>query len=107
MLRAKRDSLGGSPCKAIPSLGEIEGRQMVLELVAVSSLTRLLRLHDAAEKAALKRAMRHAIDRKCHDAKLCDDDIRSAETYAEELFACAEEQASDLDAVRSVARRAK
>jgi len=34
-----------------PTIGEIEGRFLVLELVALSSMTRLLRLHDEQEKA--------------------------------------------------------
>ncbi|PKA45517.1 hypothetical protein CWR43_00320 [Rhizobium sullae] len=100
MLRARRDSLGGEPGKAIPSLGEIEGRMMILELVAVTALTRLLRLHDAQERSALMEAIRHAVDRKCSDAKLCSPDISSAEKYAEELLKSAQEQADDLDAIR-------
>jgi hypothetical protein len=100
MLRAKRDSLGGAACKAIPSLGEIEGRVMILELIALTALTRLIRLHNAEEKSDLIKAMRHAIDRKCHDAKLCGTDRESAEKYAEELLVCAEEQAIDISAIR-------
>ncbi|SCW87669.1 hypothetical protein SAMN02927900_05992 [Rhizobium mongolense subsp. loessense] len=100
MLRAKRDRLGGEPGKAIPSLGEIEGRMMILELVAVTALTRLLRLHDPQERSALMEALRHAVDRKCRDAKLSGADISSAEKYAEELLKSAQEQAEDLDAIR-------
>ncbi|MBB6303729.1 hypothetical protein [Rhizobium leucaenae] len=100
MLRAKRDILGGAPSKAIPSLGEIEGRIMILELLAQTALTRLIRLHSSEEKSELIRAIRHAIDRKCHDAKLCGSDRESAEQYAEELLACAQEQAIDISATR-------
>ena len=105
MLRAKRERLGGEPGKAIPSLGEIEGRLMILELIAVTALTRLLRLHDPKERSALLEAVRHAVDRKCHDAKLCGSDISSAEKYAEELLRSAQEQADDIDAVRDAPRR--
>ncbi|MGV1838366.1 hypothetical protein ACQZ6C_26665 [Rhizobium rhizogenes] len=100
MLRAKRDSLGGAASKAIPSLGEVEGRMMVLELIALTALTRLMRLHDVGARADLMKAMRHTINRKCHDARLCGTDTQSAETYAEELLACAQEQAIDLDETR-------
>ncbi len=49
MLRARRDSRGGAASKAIPSLGEVEGRMMILELIALTALTRLIRLHNAEE----------------------------------------------------------
>ncbi|WP_168879224.1 hypothetical protein [Rhizobium sp. P28RR-XV] len=101
MLRAKRDNLGGAPSKAIPSMGEVEGRMMILELIALTALTRLIRLHDVGDRADLLKAMRHAIDRKCHDARLCGTDTDSAEKYAEELLACAQEQAIDLEAIRN------
>lgn len=101
MLRAKRDKLGGAASKAIPSLGEVEGRMMILELIALTALTRLIRLHEAGERDDLMEAMRHAIDRKCHDARLCGTDTDSAEKYAEELLACAQEQAIDLGAIRN------
>lgn len=101
MLRAKRDSLGGAASKAIPSLGEVEGRMMILELIALTALTRLIRLHDVGERSDLITAMRHAIDRKCHDARLCGTDTDSAEKYAEELLASAQEQAIHLGAIRT------
>ncbi|MGO4569909.1 hypothetical protein AB4Z52_33990 [Rhizobium sp. 2YAF20] len=100
MLRAKRDALGGAACKAIPSLGEIEGRMMILELVALTSLSRLLSDHGKKGRAELIKAMRHAIDRKCHDASLCGHDTKSAEDYAEELLASAQEQAQERAALR-------
>ncbi|HEY0125403.1 MAG TPA: hypothetical protein VGC14_27270 [Rhizobium sp.] len=73
---------------------------MVLELIALTALTRLMRLHDVGARADLMKAMRRAIDRKCHDARLCGTDTESAEKYAEELLASAQEQASDLGAIR-------
>ncbi|PZM10027.1 hypothetical protein [Rhizobium tubonense] len=100
MLRAKRDALGGAACKAIPSLGEIEGRVMILELVALTSLSRLLHDHERHGRLELIKAMRHAIDRKCHDARLCGQDTRSAEEYAEELLASAQEQADQQATLR-------
>lgn len=100
MLRAKRDSLGGAASRAIPSLGDVEGRMMILELIALTALTRLIRLHDVGERGNLMKAMRHAIDRKCHDARLCGTDTEAAEKYAEGLLACAQEQAIDLEKTR-------
>ena len=100
MLRAKRDTLGGAACKAIPSLGEIEGRMMILELVALTSLSRLLHDHNRHGRVELIKAMRHAIDRKCHDARLCGQDTKSAEDYAEELLASAQEQADEQATLR-------
>ncbi|MGO4568915.1 hypothetical protein AB4Z52_28675 [Rhizobium sp. 2YAF20] len=105
MLRAKRDALGGEPGKAIPSLGAIEGRLMILELIADTALIRLLRLHDPQKRSALMAAVRHAVDCKCRDARLDAADISSAEKYAEELLKSVQEQADDLDAVRNARRR--
>lgn len=104
MLTAERDRLGGELGKAIPSLGEIEGRLMILELIAATALTRLLRLHDPQERSALIEAVRHAVDRKCRDAELRGSDLSSAEAYAVELLNSAQEQADELDAVRNALR---
>jgi hypothetical protein len=89
MLTARRDTMRGGARWAIPSLGEIEGRMMVLEFVAITSLDRLFRLEGEQAADDLAEAMRRAIRIKCHATKLCAEDTHCAEDYVEELIDCA------------------
>ncbi len=89
MLIPKRDTLLGSAHLAVPSMGEIEGKMMVLELVALASLTRLM---DGKRKQAaddLGQTIRRAVRIKCHNAKLGEEDVQSAQDYADELIKAA------------------
>lgn len=95
MLKARRDGRGGGACKAIPSIGEVEGRLIVLEFLALASLTRLLEERDRAGKEELIEAMRRTISRKCRDAKICESDACCAADYGVELIEAAMEQARD------------
>lgn len=92
MLTARRDTMRGGARWAIPSLGEIEGRMMVLEFVAMTSLDRLFRLEGERAADDLTEAMRRAIRLKCHATKLCAEDTHCAEDYVEELIDCARVQ---------------
>lgn len=96
MLRARRDRLGGEACKAIPSIGEVEGRIIVLEFLALAALTRLLQERDDAGQAEIVKAIRRTVERKCHDAKLCDSDACCAVDYADELVLSAQEQVAPV-----------
>ncbi|MGM4985561.1 MULTISPECIES: hypothetical protein [Rhizobium] len=83
-----------------PTIGEIEGRFLVLELVALSSMTRLLRLHDEQEKADLIAEIRHDIEIKGRDCGLHFRDIIDAQSYAEDLLRDAQAQADGLDDIK-------
>ncbi|NKJ07521.1 hypothetical protein FHT29_004526 [Rhizobium sp. SG741] len=93
MLRVKRDSFGGPAGNAVPSLGEIGGRVFVLEAVATTALTRLLRHCAADGQTEHIEALRRAIERKCREANLPEAQIAAASEYAQELFKDAMERA--------------
>lgn len=86
MLRGKRDSYVGSPAHAIATVDEIEGRTLVLRVVAIVALTRLLKRYDERGKAELIAALRRAIIRKCGHAKLTEADTSAASEYARTLL---------------------
>ncbi|MGO4569946.1 hypothetical protein AB4Z52_34180 [Rhizobium sp. 2YAF20] len=83
-----------------PTIGEIEGRLLVLELVALSSVSRLLRLHDGKEKADLIAEMLRDIEINCRKSGLNFRDIIDAQSYAEDLLKDAQAQADGLDDIK-------
>ncbi|TCR75586.1 hypothetical protein [Rhizobium sp. BK376] len=83
-----------------PTIGEIEGRLLVLEMVAGSAAARLLSLHDSNEKAALVAAILADIELSCRSKGLHFRDILDAQGYAEELLADAQLQADGLDDIK-------
>jgi hypothetical protein len=86
MYNAKRDSEGGGASHAIPSMGAIEGRITVLEVLAATSLRLLLKEGDKiAAKHALS-SIRKAMRAKCNDVHLSADDSKSALAYVKELM---------------------
>lgn len=86
MYNAKRDSVGGSPANAIPSMGGIEGRITVLEVVAMTSLTLLLRTGDKHAAQQVLSLIRRAMREKCNDMHLDKADAASAIVYAQDLL---------------------
>lgn len=103
MYNAKRDGYGPGANLAIPSMGEIEGRITVLEVVAMTSLSLLVKVGDkhAAEQAlsAVRRAMRL----KCKEIKLSPSDADSAIAYAQELIEATFENMDRERAAKTVA----
>ncbi len=98
MYNAKRDSEAGEASHAIPSMGAIEGRITVLEVLAATSLRLLLKEGD---KMAAKHALsliRKAMRAKCNDAHLSEDDVKSALCYVEELMNATLDSAEFSDA---------
>ncbi len=86
MYNAKRDSEAGGASHAIPSMGAIEGRITVLEVLAATSLRLLLKEGDeVAAKHALS-LIRKAMRTKCNDIHLSVDDAKSALAYVQELM---------------------
>jgi hypothetical protein len=85
MYNAKRDGAHSGASSAIPSLGAIEGRITVLEVVAMTSLARLLKLGDKRDGHLLLSTIRKAMRAKCNEIHLCASDAESAISYAQEL----------------------
>lgn len=86
VFNAKRDGLGNGANLAIPSMGEIEGRITVLEVIARTTLTRLVKSGDEHAAQNILSDIRRAMRAKCVEIKLSPDDATSAITYAQELF---------------------
>ena len=74
---------------ATSSLSDIEGRMLVLEVVAMTSLAMVLDTDDP-ENAKIGRGvlylMREAVENKCSEMKLSPDATTTAQTYVEELL---------------------
>ncbi len=87
MYNAKRDGYGNGVNRAIPSMGEIEGRITVLEVVATTSLNLLLKAADEHAVQQVLSDIRRAMRTKCEEIKLSPADADSAIAYAQELFA--------------------
>ncbi len=75
--------------KATAGLSEIEGRMLVLEVVAMTSLALTIGTSDA-EGAGMRRGVLHlirqAVENKCVEVGLSDDAAAMAERYADELM---------------------
>jgi hypothetical protein len=96
MLTTNRDCKREHAMRAIPSLGEIEGRMAVLEVVAQSALTHALEEGDDSVDTALLAAIRSAMRDKCVELKLDKDDSESALSFAEELIEAAVEASNPV-----------
>ncbi|WFR94101.1 hypothetical protein [Rhizobium tumorigenes] len=86
MLNTTRDCARDSAKNAIPSLGEIEGRLAVLEILAQCALTHALSEGDQKVDKALLAEIRRAMHEKCGELKLGSEDAESAFSFAEELI---------------------
>ncbi|PZM08614.1 hypothetical protein [Rhizobium tubonense] len=85
MYNAKRDGDGCGGSSAIPSIGAIEGRITVLEVVAMTSLGLLLKVGDKHAAQQVLSIIRKAMRAKCNDMHLGASDADSAIAYAQEL----------------------
>jgi hypothetical protein len=86
MYNAKRDGYGNGANRAIPSMGEIEGRITVLEVVAMTSLSLLMKAGDKHAAHMALSAIRRAMRTKCEEIKLSSADADAAIAYAQDLF---------------------
>ena len=86
MCNAKRDSKGGVAAHAIPSMGEIEGKLTVLEVVAATTLRMLLQQGDKHAAQHVLSEVKRAMRSKCDDIRLSPSDSKSAIEYAQELI---------------------
>jgi len=86
MFNAKRDGDVDGACNAIPSMGVIEGRITVLEVIAMTSLGMVLKDGDKHMAQHVLSVIRRAMREKCEDMKLREEDSGSAIAYAQELI---------------------
>jgi hypothetical protein len=108
VFNAKRDGFGNGANLAIPSMGEVEGRLTVLEVVAMTALKRLVKAGDKHAAHKVLSDIRRAMRSKCEEIKLCHSDADSAISYAQELFDAAFEEIAregDLVIVPAAAKR--
>ncbi|WP_037070534.1 hypothetical protein [Rhizobium sp. CF142] len=90
-----------------PTIGEIEGRFLVLELVALSCSTRLLSLHDGQETADLTAEILRGIETAGRNLGLHFRDIVDAQSYAEDLLRDAQAQADGLEDIKHACLKLK
>lgn len=86
MYNAKRDGTAGGASNAIPSMGVIEGRITVLEVLAATCLRLLLKEGDELKGKHVLSMVRKAMRAKCNDIHLNPDDAKSALAYVQELL---------------------
>lgn len=86
MYNANRFGARSGVSNAIPSMGAIEGRMAVLEIVATTTLELLL--HTVETKAApqILLKIRSAMRNKCDGLHLSSADTRAAAAYAQDLI---------------------
>ena len=101
MYNAKRDGKAGAASNAIPSIGVIEGRITVLEVLAATCLKLLLNEGDKLRGKQVLSAVRKAMRSKCKDIHLNPDDAASALAYIQELLDATFESA-EFEAAKSV-----
>ncbi|OWW04524.1 hypothetical protein ATY81_00580 [Rhizobium sp. R72] len=89
MLSADRDSKRGGERFAIPTQGEVEGKLLVSEIVAVACLEEFMKRQDAAAIARIRRRVLCNLEDGCQGLKLCATDKKSVVEYAEQILKCA------------------
>ncbi|AYG63875.1 hypothetical protein CCGE525_33590 (plasmid) [Rhizobium jaguaris] len=91
MLITDRECQRGGERFAMPTLGEIEGKLIVSEVVAASCLRQLLVGAEAEPLASIRRRIKQALQNRCRKAKLCGEDTEAAVEYAFQLLDAAVE----------------
>ena len=86
MYNAKRDGKPDGESNAIPSMGAIEGRIIVLEVVASTALELLIEKGDSHAAQQVLSKIRKAMRAKCEEIRLSTPDTESAIAYAQELL---------------------
>lgn len=99
MLTTIRDCKRGGEHFAIPTLGEIEGRLIVSETVAISCLRQLLADADPEVLNVIRRRIRRMSHDHCKKAKLCNEDTDAAVQYALRLLDAATRTAEERRAI--------
>jgi hypothetical protein len=94
MLIMDRDCKRGGERFAIPTQGEVQGKLVVLEVVAVTCLKSLLSSKSAAEIARLKEEIFLSLKEQCAPFGLSSEDQAAVDEYAREFFDAAKEAAA-------------
>lgn len=89
MLITERDWKRGGERFAIPTIGEIQGRLVVSEVVALECLGALLASKQADTIRSVKKAVFVQLKRRCAPFALSKDEQEAAMGYARELFEAA------------------
>ena len=95
MLSTERDFRRGGERFSVPSQGEIEGRLLMFEVVAVTCLQELLAKTDSRMVSRLRRRLIRNLEEKCAPLKLCAADERAAKEFALQLLKAACEEAEN------------
>jgi hypothetical protein len=91
MLTTNRDCQRGGEHFAVPTLGEVEGKLIVSEVVATSCLRELLADPTSEPIPAIKQRITQTLQGRCKKAKLCGEDTEAAMEYAFQLLDAAVE----------------
>ncbi|CAN7336521.1 hypothetical protein [Rhizobium sp. LjRoot258] len=86
MLSTDRDCRPGGEHFAVPSQGEVEGKLLVCEVVAVACLQELLKKEHAPVVGRVRRRILHDLKHRCRSLKLCADDEKATAEYALQIL---------------------
>jgi hypothetical protein len=86
MLTTDRECRRGGQRFAMPTLGEIEGKLIVSEVVAANCLRQLLTTSETEPLPSIKRGIKQALQNRCKGAGLCGEDTDAALEYAFQLL---------------------
>ncbi|MGV4796654.1 hypothetical protein [Rhizobium sp. F40D2] len=95
MLSTERDFKRGGERFPIPSQGEVEGKLLMFEVVAVTCLQELLAETDSHVVSRLRRRLIRNLKERCIPLKLCADDEKAAKEFALQLLKAALEEAEN------------
>jgi hypothetical protein len=93
MLSTERDFKRGGERLAIPTQGEVEGKLLIFEVVAVACLEELLRHEHAPAVSKVRRRILHNLKERCRSLKLCPEDEKATVDYALGVLEAAVEEA--------------
>lgn len=86
MLSIKRDGKQGGERFPIPTEGEIEGKLIVLESIAIACVEDTVAHSNADAITKLRENIERMVRERCHPLKLSPDDEVAAQQYALEFF---------------------
>ncbi|TCL63266.1 RNA-metabolizing metallo-beta-lactamase [Rhizobium sp. BK251] len=89
MLSTDRDYRPGSEHFAVPTMGEVEGKLLVSEIVAVACLQELLKHEHAPVVRRVRRRIQRDLKHRCSALKLCADDEKTTADYAFQILKAA------------------
>lgn len=91
MLTTDRDCRHGGEHFAIPTIGEIEGKLIVSEIIANCCLRELLANDNDRRLISIRRRVKQTLQEHCKMNKLCCEDTEAAIEYALQLLDAAVE----------------